>query len=228
MTIFAVGGGAFDSDQPHRSGLDRFILSLSTSERPKICLIPTASGDSLLRIARFNKAVESLRCEPNLCSLFSPPSRDLEDFILSQDVIYVSGGSTYNLIALWRAWGLDHILRKAWEQGIPLTGTSAGANCWFRRCSTDSFHGELSPMDALGWIPLDFCPHYDEEPERRPSLSAMIQSNQLGRTLACDGGTGCLFQGTEFVKVVSVHPGSTAYWVDRDGEHRVDPELLTP
>lgn len=226
MTIFAIGGGAFDADQPHRAALDRYVLGLAAHPNPKICLIPTASGDSLARIARFNKSVEGLDCRPTICELFRPPSRDLEDFILNQDVIYVSGGSTFNMLALWRAWNLDSILKRAWEQGIPLAGTSAGANCWFRRCSTDSFHGELSPMDGLGWIPLDFCPHYDEEPERRPTLANMVANGSMGRTLACDGGAGCLFSGTEFVKVLSVNPQSAAYWVDPGGQRRIDPEVL--
>ncbi len=227
MTIFAIGGGAFDTDQPQRSALDRYILSLSPKPNPKICLIPTASGDSLLRIARFNRAAESLPCQPTTCELYRPPTHDLEDFILSQDLIYVSGGSTYNMLALWRAWNLDSILKKAWQQGIPLTGTSAGANCWFRRCSTDSFHGELSAMDCLNWIPLDFCPHYNEEENRRPTLHNLIASNQMQKTLACDGGAGCLFQGTEFQKVVSVDTNCTAYWVNKDGnESRIEPELL--
>jgi dipeptidase E len=228
MIILAIGGGAFDIDQPKRSALDRYIISLSPKTNPKICHIPTASGDAILGIARFKKAAELLACEPTVCELYRPPSRDLEDFILSQDIIYVGGGSTYNMLALWRAWNLDTILKKAWQQGIPLTGTSAGANCWFRRCSTDSFHGELSEMDALNWIPIDFCPHYDEEENRRPTLHKLIAEGKMGRTLACDGGAGCLFHGTEFQKVVSTSKMASAYWVEEDGkEFRINPELLT-
>jgi len=229
MTILAIGGGAFDTDQPHRAALDKYILSLSPNPNPKICLIPTASGDSLLRIAKFNKATEPLPCQPTTCELFRPPSRDLEDFILSQDLIYVSGGSSYNMLALWRAWNLDSILKKAWQQGIPLTGTSAGANCWFRRCSTDSFHGELAAMDCLNWISHDFCPHYDEEEARRPTLQKLIKCGDLGRTLACDGGAACLFHGTELQQVITTHPLATAYWVEENGEETpLEPKLLIP
>ena len=136
MTILAIGGGGFDSEQPHRSALDRYILTLTPKQNPKLCLIPTASGDSLFRIARFQKAAEQLPCQPTTCELFRPPSRDLADYILSQDIIYVSGGSTHNMLILWREWGLDRILHQAWQTGIPITGTSAGANAWFQRCST--------------------------------------------------------------------------------------------
>lgn len=225
-TIFAIGGGAFDSDQPHRSALDRYVLNLAAKPNPNVCLIPTATGDSLLRIARFNKAVESLECKPSLCELFRPPSADLEDYLLNQDVIYVSGGSTFNMLVLWRAWRLDEILYKAWEQGIPLAGTSAGANCWFERCSTDSFFGELSVTPGMGWLPFDFCPHYNEEESRQPTLRRMIDAGEMNRTLACDGGAGCHFEGLNLKQVVSTDPGATAYWVDKDGFHEQIPNVV--
>jgi len=227
-TIFAIGGGAFDSDQPHRSALDRYVLGLSGKENPKICLIPTATGDSIMRIARFNKAVELLDCQPSTCELFRPPSADLEDFLLNQDVIYVSGGSTFNMLILWQAWGLDVILAKAWELGIPLAGTSAGANCWFQKCSTDSFYGGLAVTDGLGWLTYDFCPHYDEEPERIPTLRRMIDSEEMSRTLACDGGVGCLFRELELAEVVSTNSDASAYWVDAAGFHeRISATLIS-
>ncbi len=228
MTILAIGGGGFDSEQPHRSALDRYILTLTPQQNPKVCLIPTASGDSLFRIARFHKAAEQLACQPTTCELFRPPSRDLTDYLLTQDILYISGGSTYNMLVLWREWGLDKILHQAWQQGIPITGTSAGANAWFQRCSTDSFHGELSAMECLGWLPYDFCPHYNEEPERKPTLQKLIKSGNLSRTLACDGGAACLFTGTELTQVITTSPTASAYWLDEQGnETLTNPQLLT-
>jgi len=150
--IVAIGGGGFDSDAPCPK-LDHYILSLTGAERPKVCLIPTASGDSLFRIQRFLRAALDLNCLPGLLELFRPPTLDLADYVQGFDVVFVGGGNTRNMLALWREWGLDRALFQAWQSGVVMAGVSAGANCWFESCSTDSLPGELTAMPCLGWLP---------------------------------------------------------------------------
>jgi len=201
-TIVAIGGGGFDSDSPTLE-LDRYLLALSGVQRPKICLIPTASGDSQFRIARFLRAAEAQDCDPGLLEVYRPPAADLDEYLRGFDVVFVSGGSTRNLLVLWREWGLDVALHRAWESGTVLAGVSAGANCWFEACSTDSNFGELSALSCLGWLPGAFCPHYDTEPEREPSLERMLRTGDLPATLAVGQGTAVRFVGTELLEAVA-------------------------
>ena len=127
--IIAMGGGGF-SMEPDNPLLDRYILKQAGTEKSKICFLPTASGDSEQYISRFYNFFNKQNCDPSHLSLFNPPSRDLEKFILEKDILYVGGGNTKNLLALWKEWELDSILRKAWEEGVILAGLSAGAICW--------------------------------------------------------------------------------------------------
>ncbi|MCA0361692.1 MAG: peptidase E [Armatimonadetes bacterium] len=213
-TIFAIGGGGFDSDQPSRTALDRFFVDLTGKASPKICLIPTATGDSIFRISRFFRAAVAVGAVPSTLELYKVPGPDLAAYLLEHDAIFVSGGNTFNMLALWRAWGLDGVLRQAYEAGIPLGGVSAGANCWFEGCSTDSFFDDLAYMPCLGWLEHNCCPHYDEEALRKPHLAEMIQKGEIGKTLAIDGGVGCLFRDESLVEVVSCSPTGAAFWVE--------------
>ena len=140
-TIFAMGGGGFTME-PEPSVLDDYVLSLAPAREPRICLLPTAGGDSEEQIRRFSIAFGDRLCEPSHVSLFRLGARPvpLRDHLLAQDVIYVGGGSMINLLALWRAHGLDEILRDAWHAGIVLAGLSAGSMCWFEHGITKS-HG---------------------------------------------------------------------------------------
>ncbi|HET7628220.1 MAG TPA: Type 1 glutamine amidotransferase-like domain-containing protein, partial [Bacillales bacterium] len=135
--IIAMGGGGF-SMEPDNLLLDEYIVAQARNERPKVCFVPTASGDAAGYIDKFYKAFSSLACKPSHLSLFKPPVKDLQSFLLDKDVVYVGGGNTNNLLLLWRAWGLDVSLRKAWEQGVVLAGLSAGSICWFEEGVTDS------------------------------------------------------------------------------------------
>src|SRR5581483_2471160 len=138
--IVAMGGGGF-SMEPDNPLLDRYVLDLARVASPRVCFIPTASGDAADYIARFTAAFERLPCRPNVCSLYAPPHEDLRSFILAQDIFYVGGGNTRNLLALWREWGLDAMLREAWQGGAVLAGLSAGMICWFESGVTDSVPG---------------------------------------------------------------------------------------
>ena len=203
--VLAMGGGGFMAERD--SLLDSFMLSLSDASRPRVCFVPTPSGDSDRGIAAFFEAFSSRDCEPSCLRLFGMPERPAEH-LATQDVIYVSGGNTANALALWRLHGIDDALRAAWERGVVLGGVSAGANCWFESCVTDSFGPRLEPLhDGLGLLPGSFCPHYDGEELRRPVYSALVEDG-FPAGYAADDDAAFHFAGTEVREVVSSREGA--------------------
>ncbi len=216
--IVAMGGGGF-SMEPDNLALDRYVLGLSPRSEPRVCFLPTASGDSPDYVERFTAAFATLPCVPTHLSLFVPPTADLHSFLLDQDVVYVGGGNTRNLLVLWREWGLDHILREARERGAVLAGISAGAICWFEEGVSDSVvPGQLAPLRALGFLPGSHCPHYDGEPERRPAYHRLVEEGRLGPGYAADDGAALHFVGSQLVRVVASRPHARAYRVERRGD----------
>lgn len=218
--IVAIGGGGF-SLEPENLGLDRYILSLVDEPKPRACFIPTAAADRQDYIDSFHECYKFLGCETSHLSLFWPHRLDLESFMLEQDVIYVGGGNTRNLLVLWQDWGLDIAIRKAYENGTILCGVSAGANCWFEEFSTDSM-GPLAPWKGLGWLARSFCPHYDGEVDRRPSLKRMLEKGEIGPGLASEDYTAAHFVNEELYKCISVKPGSRVFRVDVSGEAELE------
>ncbi|MBD2306287.1 peptidase E [Chroococcidiopsis sp. FACHB-1243] len=212
--IFAMGGGGF-SMEPENLLLDKYILELSKKEKPKVCFLPTASGDSDKYIVRFYSTYINLTCQPSHLSLFLPPTADLESFILDQDIIYVGGGNTKSLIALWREWELDKILQAAWENGVILTGLSAGSICWFEQGITDSIPGQLTVLQCLGLLKGSNCPHYDGEPERRPAYHRLLSQGLVNPGYAADDGVGFHFVDNKLEKIVSSRPFAKAYQLDK-------------
>lgn len=210
--IIAMGGGGFSMD-PENYLLDLYVLKQTKKTRPKVCFLPTASGDSEGYVTRFRNAFEKHSCEPSSLSLFRLPTRDLESYILEKDVIYVGGGNTKSMLALWREWGLDVILQKAWEQGVILAGLSAGSICWFEEGLTDSYGDKLAPLQGLGWLKGSNCPHYDGEVKRRPEYQKYIQTGLMQAGYAADDGVALHFMGTELGRAVSSHLNSQAYYV---------------
>jgi dipeptidase E len=213
-----MGGGGF-SMEPENPLLDLYILAQTKKQKPKVCFVPTASGDSENYISRFYKSFESHHCVPSHLSLFSPPSRDLEDYVMDKDVIYVGGGNTKNLLALWKDWSLDSILKKAWQDGIVMAGISAGSICWFEAGVTDSFGEGLEPLQSLGFLNGSNCPHYDGEAERRPAYHRLITKGQIPRGFAADDSAALHFIGSDLHKAVSSRPQAMAYEVQlREGD----------
>lgn len=215
--------------EPENPLLDTYILQQAKKDTPKICFIPTASGDAEGYVNNFYRFFEKQSCEPSHLSLFRPPTRDLESFVLEKDIIYVGGGSTKNLVALWKEWGLDSILRKAWEKGIVLAGISAGSICWFEEGVTDSYGDQLEPIKALGFLPGSNCPHYDGEADRRPAYHRLVGAGQLQGGVAADDGVAIHFIDQEIHKIVSSRPLAKAYSVTWDGrvvETELDTEYL--
>ncbi len=221
--ILAMGGGGFMAEPD--SALDTRLLSLSPVSRPRVCLLPTPSGDSDRGIAAFFEAFSRRECEPSCLRLFGMPDRPAEA-LADKDVIYVSGGNTANALAIWRLHGVDVALREAWERGAVLGGVSAGANCWFEACVTDSFGRELASLDdGLAILPGSFCPHYDGEELRRPVYRGLVDGGFAGG-YAADDGAALHFVGTELHEVVASRPAARAYRVELGAETPIDARLL--
>src|SRR5215467_15392392 len=211
--IVAMGGGGFsmDGDNPL---LDDFVVSLArTRTQPRICFVATASGDNDGYIARFHEAFPPARAQATHLKFFERTVGDLRKFVLEQDIIYVGGGSTANLLAIWRLHGLDRALRAAWKRGIVLAGLSAGAICWFKHGVTDSLGHRMQRLDGgLGFLHGGFCPHYDGEAARRPALHRLIRRGFVP-TLALDDGAGAHFVGTRLKEIVSTRHKTEALQV---------------
>jgi len=210
--IIALGGGGF-SMEPDNPLLDLYILEQAKKVNPQICFIPTASGDSESYISRYYNFFNQQDCKPSHLSLFAPPTRDLESFILEKDILYVGGGNTKNLLALWKEWSLDDILRKAWNQGVILAGLSAGSICWFEEGITDSYGDGLEPIKCLGFLNGSNCPHYDGEIERRPAYHKLMESKKIQSGIATDDGVAIHYKEQGISKIVSSRPNAKAYSV---------------
>lgn len=223
--IIALGGGGF-SMEPDNALLDLYILKQASKANPKICFIPTASGDSDNYISRFYNFFNQQECIPSHLSLFEPPTRNLESFILNKDIVYVGGGNTKNLLALWKEWGLDCILEKAWNQGIILAGVSAGSICWFEKGVTDSYGDGLEPINCLGFLKGSNCPHYDGEVERKSAYHKLIESKKIQFGIATDDGVAVHYKEQRISKIVSSRQNAKAYSVFYDNKV-VETELHT-
>ena len=217
--IVAMGGGGF-SMEPENPLLDDFILSLSQRQPAKVCFVPTASADSAPYLVNFYRAFSG-RAIPTDLTLFDPssPARqpaytaDIEGFLAEQDIIYVGGGNTANLLAMWRVHGIDKALYNVWSSGTTLCGISAGMFCWFRGGITDSFGGIDALHDGLGFIDATACPHYDSEETRRPTYHRLVQEG-FPSGYAADDGAALHFDGTALVEVVSSRPEAAGYRVE--------------
>ena len=209
-----------DGDNPL---LDDFVLSLArTKAYPRVCFLATASGDSDSYIARFHEAFPPARARATHLKFFERTVLDLKGFVLEQDVIYVGGGSTANLLAIWRLHGLDRVLHAAWRRGIVLAGISAGAICWFEHGVTDSFGHRPRPLSGgLGFLRGGFCPHYDGEAARRPALHRLMRRGFVP-AFALDDGAGAHFVGTRLKEIVSSRPGARAFRVTLKGRSVVE------
>jgi peptidase E len=217
--IIAMGGGGF-SMEPENPLLDDFILSLASRHPPRICFIPTASAESATYIVRFYRAFSG-RSVPTDLTIFDHQglprqpagTSDLGAFLAEQDIIYVGGGNTANLLAIWRTHGLDKLLRDVCDSGTILCGISAGMICWFNGGVTDSFGGVDAIDDGLGLIDATACPHYDGERERRPAYHRLVGRGFQGG-YAADDGAALHFRGGEIVQVVSSRPNAAGYKVE--------------
>jgi peptidase E len=225
-----MGGGGFTME-PANPLLDDFVLSLTAKAEPRILFLPTASGETSAHLNAFKDRFAHRTCVAEHLSLFrlADTTRPLEAIVMEQDIIYVGGGSMRNLLALWRAHGLDRLLVEAWRAGTVLAGLSAGAMCWFQAGITRS-SGLPEPLEGLGVLEGSLTVHADGEPERLPVWLSAVRSGSVPGGWALDDGVGLLFRGTRLERVVSSRHGAGAERVDAiAGElvrRRMSPELL--
>ena len=210
--IIAIGGGGFGRS-PGEGVIEKSILGQSDKEKPNVCFIPTATGDNEAYKVNYYSTFSKLNCSPVHLDFFKR-TPDLKELIKHQDIIFVGGGNTKSMLAVWKDWGLDLILKEAYEKGVIMCGVSAGAICWFEEGVTDSWSEDLKVIDCLGFVKGVCCPHYDEEPLRRPSLSQFLTEGTVGSCHAVDGGCALHITNEEEYKAVVFAKDKNAYLVD--------------
>ena len=215
--IIAIGGAGFNHKNPL---LDLYIIAQSKAVLPKVMLLPTPAGDNPGLINYFHQMYEHLPCTASELSLFNPDVRDIEDFILSQDIIFVPGGHSKNALILWRDYGIDKMLRKAYNNGVILSGTSAGSVCWFNQCITDSVPGKLSVMPCLGILPYSNCPHFSSE-QRQEAYERELEAYTIQNGYANDDCAAIHFVDGKFHRSVALVNDATSYecFIDVDGRY---------
>ena len=214
--IIAVGGGGFsDGRDP---GLDTYILEQARAPNPRIGFIGTASGDSDRYLAKFYPAFSKLACRPSHIPLFGR-TPDLAATLADLDIVFVGGGNTRSMLAVWREWGLDRHLAEAGRGGTVLAGISAGAICWFEQGITDSSAAGLESLPCLGFAEGSCCPHYDGEAERRPAYQRLVSEKTVQAGWAIDDGAALHIENGEIVRCVAGRAGAGVYAVrEKDGK----------
>ena len=209
--IIAIGGGGFGRN-PKNLDIESYIIDNARVSRPKICFIPTATGEDKSYIVNFYKAFSKLHCIPSHLEFFAR-TPELRNLILDQDIVFVGGGNTKSMLAVWNEWGLPNLLKQAYINGAVLTGVSAGAICWFNRGVTDSWVNSLKIMDCLGFVDGNCCPHYDEEEERRPAVHKFLKNGKLEQCYAIEGGCAIHCVDDEIQNAVSFAPNKKAFFI---------------
>jgi len=223
--IVAFGGGGFSMESGNPL-LDDFVCSLTGSLRPKVCFLPTASGDADHYIVRFYNAFRD-RSYPSHISLFRRERGvgNIRDHLLAQDLIYIGGGSVVNMLAVWKAHGIDDILRECWEAGIVLCGLSAGSLCWFEHAFT-GYQNETGLLPALGMLPFGNAVHFEDGSERHREFEHRLDEvSAIG--FGVNDGAALHFIGTELAQVVASRPEARAYRIDRRGERARTTQVAT-
>jgi len=222
--IIAMGGGGFSMDDD--SLLDQYILDSTGKPNPKVCFLPTASGDADGYTLEFYKGLSKLNCRLSVLPLFRRTISDLSEFVCSQDVIYVGGGNSANMLTVWKTHGLDISLKKAYESGTVLAGLSAGSICWFEQGVTDSFGSKLRSLDCLGFLAGSNCPHYDSEAGHRTAYHNLVKEG-MRDGYGTDDGVGLHFINEELKSVVSSRKSASAYKLSRQSESIIEKRLDT-
>ncbi len=215
--IIAIGGGGFGR-HPNNPIIEKYIVDQCPKENPKVLFIPTASAENRYYTVSFYQAFTQLNCTPAHLDFFTRTPR-LDSLINKQDIIYVGGGNTKSMLAVWREWKLDQLLLKAYNRGTILCGVSAGAICWFEKGVTDSWASNLNVMECMGFTEGTCCPHYDGEKDRRPSVKKFITDKQIDSCYALDDGAALHLKDGKFHTAVAFYKDAGVYHVTlKEGE----------
>jgi dipeptidase E len=231
--ILAIGGGGLEKSEGPPL-LMKYFLGLTGKPKPRVCFVPSASGDAVAEITRWNQVMKGLDCEPRVQKVYiaspkvpSPKAKKFEDELLQADAIYIGGGNALNMLAMWQAHGIDKMLRQAYDRGIVLGGEGAGSVCWFEQALTDSRPGKLTPLDCLAFLKGSNCTDCDFDKSRQPLFQDWIKKGEIKEGYAADRGVGLHFVDEKLHKVVSANANARAYRVTREGAQEVpNPELL--
>ena len=209
--IIAIGGGGFGAN-PGQGIIEEYILKQTKKKKPNICFIPTATGDNEAYKVNYYATFSKLQCNPTHLDFFKRTT-DLNKLISTQDAIFVGGGNTKSMLAVWKEWRLDKLLKKAYKQGTVMSGVSAGAICWFENGITDSWAADLKIMPCMNFIKGTCCPHYDEEPQRKPAVKKLILANKVKNIFAVDGGVALHIKNEKNFKSVVFRKDKNSYEV---------------
>ena len=207
--IVAIGGGGFGRNNSSNI-IEKYILNLSAKTIPKICFLPTATGDNDTYIVRFYSIFSRLNCIPSHIEFFKRTT-NIKKHIMDQDVVFVGGGNTKSMLAIWNNWGMSDLLNHAYNQGVIMSGVSAGAICWFTNGITDSWNDELRILPCLDFISGTCCPHYDEEPSRIPYVKKILLEKRVTNCISIEGGSAMHFVDGKPFKNVSFKNNKKSY-----------------
>ena len=218
--IIAIGGGSFARNSSSNL-IEKYILNISGKDCPKICFLPTATGDDDSYIVRFYNIFTRLNCIPTHIEFFHR-TPDIQSHIMKQDVVFVGGGNTKSMLAIWNDWGMSALLNNAYNQGVIMSGVSAGAICWFTNGITDSWNDELRILPCLDFISGTCCPHYDEEPSRIPYVKKILLEEKVTNCISIEGGSAMHFIDGKPFKNVSFKNNKNTYDVFLDNNDVVE------
>ena len=212
--VIAIGGGGFGRSI-YNTKIDSYILDQCESDKPNVCFIPTASAEDKAYTVNFYAVYSKLNCNPAHINFFQRTPR-LDSIINKADVIFVGGGNTKSMLAVWKEWKLDKLLMKAYKRGAILCGVSAGAICWFKEGITDSWASNLNVMDCLDFVPECCCPHYDGEADRRPSVHNMIDLGKISSCIAVEDGAAVHYKNGKLLTSISFYKDKKSYLVKQE------------
>lgn len=222
--IIAIGGGGFGGSQKNLA-MERYLIQQTKKTSPKVCFLPQASSEAQEYIVRFYEAFTSLGALPSWISLFGRVEDGWKEKLLEQDLIFVGGGNTRSMLALWREWGMDQVLLEAYKRGIVLAGVSAGAICWFEQGITDSVW-PLGTLTGLKILKGSCCPHYDTEPERRPAYLSKVKNGEVIPGIALEDNTAAHFVDGQLKSIVASVADKKAFSVSNRGEEAIAVNFL--
>ena len=212
--VIAIGGGGFGRN-PGDGCIEQYILDQTGKTEPNVCFIPTATGDNDAYKVNYYSTFSKLDCNPIHLDFFKR-TPDLEQLIPQQDAIFVGGGNTKSMLAVWKDWNLDKLLKEAYEKGVVMSGVSAGANCWFERAVVDSWEEDLRVIDCMGFIKGICCPHYDEEPQRRPAVKTFLEDGIIDSCYSVEGNCALHIKNDDEYLSVDFGKEKNAYIVSID------------